>query len=147
MGEFRFNTKDSISKFSRSLLSQLPINSPINNKLIVYFVKELYSYHPEYDINKKQCNYITTNYDDIDDLTTRTYTNFVIHFEDYTTKQFSNKKCLTNIPLVKEFKMPFGKHKGKSIFYIKTEDINYLNWLLNQDINKKIKEEIQKQLI
>lgn len=38
-------------------------------------------------------------------------------------------------PLTLEDKIPFGKHRGKSIAVISLRDINYLKWLNWKDSN------------
>jgi hypothetical protein len=47
-------------------------------------------------------------------------------------------------PKSKEFRMPFGKHKGMSFDEIEDEDENYLDWIEENMDNERIQEELAK---
>lgn len=94
IGNYRFKNCDSIIKFSRCILSSLPINKKIFDENIVHFVHSLYKFHPNYNEQMIFENYI---YVKLNEEFAAKYTNFVIVFEDKSEHNFSNKKCVKNI--------------------------------------------------
>jgi hypothetical protein len=146
LGKYNFTSKDTLRKFLRSLLDDLPLNEIITDKDIIEIVEDLNSYHPKHsDSLNDGYKHIKTKLDteiSKDYSSFKRYSNFCIVMNDDTEWNFSNVKCINNMDIIKGKSksvittkkqnnyeiLTFGKYKGRKIDDILIEDTQYLKW-------------------
>jgi hypothetical protein len=156
LGNYRFASKQNITRFFRGLLNDLTLNKTITDKDIILAVEDLIKYHPDY--NKKLKNgykYLKTKIDTDEwdsSNSSKRYTNFCLVFNDDSEWNFSNQYCINNInktkpvtkrknkrTIDKNGKLCFGKHKGKTIHEVLISDIMWLKWAYENVDELKVK--------
>jgi len=94
IGPFKFENKDNIKKFCRSLISYYLPGTRLEHRETVEFVQELYKFHPRYDKTKEFENYVNV----VLNKEFPNYCNFEVVFKDQSKHNFSNAKAIANIP-------------------------------------------------
>lgn len=124
-----FKNKNLIIDECRNIINGYKNNSKLNER-DYNFMMEVFKHHPKFELKTKYIKYLYVGLDDWGN----NYC-FYIKNENGTCDDISYHYSIQNIPVEcnkkSDFRFPFGKYKGQSIYDI--DDKQYLEWLTNSD--------------
>lgn len=138
-----FNNKNEITERCRNI-----VNNNIGNDLMgddLKFMMQILRYHED----KEKLIGAKRIFIEID----QKYQNNPCCYIEYITGEIDDiswTKCILGIPFGEnyqiEWKMPFGKYKGESLYVIFEKDPEYLKWVVNQVKTRDLKVKINQMI-